>query len=256
MAKYCVYTDESGLTYQEKYMLIWMLFIPMDLHSKLHNDLKNIFAKAKWQERISRNKFIKKLIENNELEKIQKILRNDKNAFEMKFSNVKAVNMDFYENFIDIIFHSWVIYGTFIIDKNIIDKNLSKWDLFVSRYAKWISEKIFASFNKNDEFFIMSDELNTPKWETLFEDKLNNMIANNGIFWITTVSSHASLFSQVCDLLLGCSTSRMREINNLSQQKDKIDFQNYVSKKIGINIDLFQEFHIKNEIDYQVWFAK
>ncbi len=45
--EYLVYTDESGLTPDEKYMLIGALIVPVELHGTIKNELLQVFAKAK-----------------------------------------------------------------------------------------------------------------------------------------------------------------------------------------------------------------
>lgn len=262
MAKYCIYTDESWLTPDETHMMIGMLFVPMEIHAIVHNKLKLIFGKAKGWARKSRNNFLLSLIKKNDLSTIQKLLREDKNAFEMKFSNINNINLQLYKDFIDVVATPWVKFCTFVIDKKNGAWDYSLWQLFVNRYSLGLSTNISRLFNDGDSFFIMCDELSTPKHaEMLFEDELKCRIeyaikqkwAIRDITWITTISSHASLFCQVCDLLLWTVMCRMREKQWLSIKAKKIEFTDHINTLIGEDIDFCSNSTVNTPLYFSIW---
>lgn len=262
--EYLIYTDESGLTPEESHMLIWALFIPTHLHATIKNELNKVFAKAKWQARKSRNNFLWGKIQQNDLSTIQSLLKQDKNAFEMKYSNINKTNYNFYVQFIDILFkYSWVNFCALVIDKQNGAAQYSSWDLFVNRYALLLQTNIIRNFGKNDGFTFICDEVNTPsnaKW--LFEDSLLGKVQHklNTTPWSTdkrvraalTVSSHASLFSQACDLLLWAVTAAMRMQQWLSVKWPKISFSEHIKTSIWWK-NMCQNFTVNKPFYFSVW---
>lgn len=86
-------------------------------------------------------------IQENDLSTIQSLIKQDKNAFEMKYSNINKTNYDFYIQFIDVLFkYPNVAFCTLVINKKNGAEQYSSWDLFVNRYALLLQTNIIRHF--------------------------------------------------------------------------------------------------------------
>ncbi len=158
-----------------------------------------------------------KLISENNIPRLTSLIREDKNAFEMKYTNINQVNYEFYRSFIDIVFKYPVYFCSLVIDKSNGVNAFTSWDLFVNRYALLLEQNISRKFQDSDGFTLICDEVTTPRSSLKqFEDTLIQQIRTRlqkhasltddrnirHIRSAVTVSSQASLLSQVTDLLL------------------------------------------------------
>lgn len=261
--KYFIYTDESWLTSEEQYMLIWALFVPSELHWKIHNKLDNVYWKAKWKARISKLQFLDKLIKEWDYNKLKSILSQDKNAFEMKFWNIQKVNLDSYKDFINEYFKfKWCYFACLVIDKKhwIWD---TPWDLYINRYILLLHTNIKQNFSKDDKFVVMCDWISTPKTsEKYFEDLLYERLMircinsqshkENPIHWVVQLASHSTLLLQAVDLLLWSVMCFMKQKQWLSTKQPKIDFAEHIKESIWWK-DMTQNLTVNKPNYFSVW---
>ncbi len=134
----------------------------------------------------------------------QNKVKSQKNQFEFKFSSITQSNHRYYEKLIDLYFeHKDFEFCCLVLDKEACNINIENyfpngWDAYIA-YSKLLLKK---NIRQNEKICVIADYLQKPKISR--KDYSREIQKLEGIFNACMLESHASLFIQAVDVLLGC----------------------------------------------------
>ncbi|MDP1760301.1 MAG: DUF3800 domain-containing protein [Candidatus Woesebacteria bacterium] len=156
-------------------------------------------------------------------------------CFEFKFSNITGTSYKFYCDLIDLYFRFPSLkFCSLVIDKknpNVkIDEVFSDtWEAYIG-YSKML---IKNNINGNDSICILADFLGKPRASNKYYEPEIRTLAN--VYNASFIESHASLFIQLVDLLIGCVVldfRRSKEGKKVDEFKAKVC--DYLKTKLGV----------------------
>jgi hypothetical protein len=158
-------------------------------------------------------------------------MRDLKKPFEFHFSDINRTDFPYYRELIDLYFkYSGVRFCAFVIDKtdpafhadHFFD---STWDALIS-YSKLVVEK---NIDVDEDLCLIADYITKPNNSTRYYENELKLVRKNGrecVFNACLLESHASLYIQIVDVLLGVV------LYDFKRQRDPDDFGNYYKNKI------------------------
>ena len=155
--------------------------------------------------------------------------------FEFKFSSITKTSYKFYFELIDLYFKFPELYfSALIFDKKYPNFNVNKyfpnlWDAHI----KYSQVLINHSIKINERITIIADYLGKPNSSPhFFETEIRKL---RGVSNVCMIESHASLFIQLVDVLLGCIAFDYRVFREKRRNVDKI--KKVVSEFLKSKID-------------------
>lgn len=190
MANYLGFIDETGVLHKDPAQRFFAIgLLKCEDTSALYEEL-----------RILKNRVESKL----DLERQAKGLSCKHGSFEFKFSSITRTSHEFYYELINLYFKfARLNFCALVIDKNnpyikIEQVFPDTWNAYIS-YSKML---IKNNISNNDRICIIADFLGKPKTSNKYyepEVKTLPMVYN-----ATVLESHASLFIQLVDVMIGC----------------------------------------------------
>lgn len=178
-----------------------------------------------------------------------------KKPFEYKFNTITSETKVYYQNLINLYFRFPENYFcAFIIDKHDPNFNLNRyfkdvWQAYIS-YSKLVVKN---NTKKGELIAVLADYITKPSSSTLFyETELRKFEPK--IFNVTLLESHASLFIQMVDVLLGCVLFDFyKAVNPKRKEKEaKREIVDSVREKLGKE-SLARKFTVEKPNYFNVW---
>lgn len=173
-------------------------------------------------------------------------------SFEFKFNQIKRTNYRYYYDLIDLYFQYPLLFCCLIFDKNNPDFDVGKyfsntWDAYLG-YSCLLVKKNMGFL---DKLCVIADYFGKPKSSSKYFE--NEMRRIRGVYNACMIESHASLYIQITDILIGCiaydfKIARQRTCNN----NYKILVCNFLKKKIN-RTSLVGSFTVNKPNYFSVW---
>jgi len=151
------------------------------------------------------------------------------NGFEFKFKMITKTNYEAYKQIIDIFFDcNEVSFYSLLIDKQKCFKgesghNFETWDLYIELSKKIVSE----AAQGNENVCVIADYLGKPNASDKFYSR--EISKSEKVFNAVMIESHASLFIQLVDVIVGCIVFNIRKCRT----QNKFDeYKNMVSEHL------------------------
>lgn len=134
----------------------------------------------------------------------QNRVKSEKGAFEFKFSSITQSNYRYYNKLIDIYFSFTDLeFCCLVFDKKNDKIQISKyfattWQAYIF-YSKILIEN---NIRQNENICVIADYLQKPRKSKLFYSQEVKKLP--GVYNACMLESHASLFIQIVDVILGC----------------------------------------------------
>ncbi|MBN1823837.1 MAG: DUF3800 domain-containing protein [Endomicrobiales bacterium] len=175
-------------------------------------------------------------------------------CFEFKFSSITTNSFEFYYDLISLYFKfPRLQFSCMVIDKNSPKIEIEKvfpntWDAYIS-YSKLL---IKNNVKKSDQICILADFLGKPKISNkYYEPEIKSL---PGVFNATVLESHASLFIQMVDVLLGCVSLDFRRAREKDQRIDVFKAKVCDFLKLKLEEPLLAKSFTKNKPNYfSIW---
>ncbi len=240
MANYLGFIDETGVLYKDPTQRFFALGLLKCEDTSLLSE----------QLRILKNRAESKL----DLARQNRGMPSKLGSFEFKFTNITKTSVEFYYELIDLYFKFKNLeFCSFVLDKQNPQINVeavfpSTWDAYIS-YSKLLIKK---NIKPEDRICVIADFLGKPKeCSKFYEPEIRTV---DSVFNATMLESHASLFIQLVDALIGCIVLDFRR----TRQKD-LRFDVYKSRvcdflKEKVKCDcLARNFTIHQPNYFSVW---
>jgi len=162
--------------------------------------------------------------------------------FEFKFNHINRTNYKHYRTLIDLYFSfPQAAFCSFVVDKEAPGFQLEKyfrdvWEAYIG-YSRLLVHKNMAS---GDKVCILADYYSKPKASTKFyevelakpDDK-----GNNPVFNVCMLESHASMYVQLVDVLVGCVVYdfRLQATPNVKANEFKKGLVELVRRKLSVD---------------------
>ncbi len=190
MANYFGFIDETGVLHNDPAQRFFAIgLLKCEDVSVLYEELRRI--KSQVESRL-------------DLERKNRGLPAKTSCFEFKFSSITRTSYKFYCELIDLYFKFPSLQlCSFVIDKknpgiNIEEVFPNTWEAYIG-YSKMLVKN---NINGKDSLCILADFLGKPKASNKYYEPEIRTIPN--VYNASVIESHASLFIQLVDLLIGC----------------------------------------------------
>ncbi len=179
--------------------------------------------------------------------------------FEFKFNDINRTNYQYYHDLVDLYFSfPQAAFYAFVIDKQSpkfeMDKFFSDvWNAYIG-YSKLVIEK---NVEEKDKICILADYLSKPKISKKYYEievcKQTNY-GHSPVFNACMLESHASLFIQLVDVLIGSVVFDFRIMSqpNSTPNLYKLNLVELIRNKIGVD-SLTKKITIKEPNCFSVW---
>lgn len=227
---YIGFMDETGILKDENQRFFALGLLKLNDTSVLYSKLWKI-----------RNKAISSLHRQGKSPKL----------FEFKFNKINYSILKYYRELLETYFNfAELNFCCFIIDKqdSQIDMGLyDAWDFYI-RYSITV---IKHNLKDDENMFIIADYLGKPKSSSEYWEYSVKSIPN--VYNAIMIESHASLFIQLVDVLIGCVAYDYK-INRQKHKPNepKLDICNFVKVKLGRK-DLIGGFTVNHPNCFNVW---
>ena len=190
MANYFGFIDETGVLHNDPDQRFFAIgLLKCEDTSALYEEL-----------RMLKNKAESKL----DLERQVKGLQKKTGPFEFKFASITRGSHEFYYELINLYFKfAKLQFCSLVIDKTNPDVKIEEvfpdtWEAYIS-YSKTL---IRNNMQANDRICIIADFLGKPKTSNkYYEPEIKSL---QTVYNATVLESHASLFIQLVDVMIGC----------------------------------------------------
>jgi len=190
MSNYFGFIDETGVLHNDPDQRFFAIgLLKCEDTSVLYEEL-----------RILKNRVESKL----DLERQTKELPAKKGSFEFKFSSITRGSHEFYYDIIGLYFKFTKLqFCSLVIDKanpgvKIEEVFSDTWEAYIG-YSKMLIEN---SMKPNDKICVVADFLGKPKTSNkYYEPEIKTL---STVYNATVLESHAALFIQLVDVLIGC----------------------------------------------------
>ena len=219
MANYFGFIDETGVLYHDKDQRFFAIGL-----------LKCEDTTALYEQiHILKTKVEAKL----DLERKQKGDLSKNNNFEFKFANITKGVGDYYLELVDAYFKfPQMRFSCVVIDKDIVKPNVfpSAWDAYIEYSKKLIA----VSVKEDEQICIVADFMGRPKSSSKFYEPQIRMLPH--VYNATVLESHASLYIQMVDVLVGCVVFDFKRKRQPERKFDivKAGVCDLLKKKLGI----------------------
>ena len=190
-------------------------------------------------------------------DRVVSFLPNLKKPFEFKFNKINKSNYRFYYDLLEIYF-SFPKISTciFVVDKMNTNFDFSKY--FISSWEAYIGySKLLIKNNleaNDDEICIIADFHQKPKSSNKYYETEVRSCNTSQIYNVCMIESHASLYVQMIDVLIGAVNFDFRNKFNKNSQVNKIKkgIVDYLKKKLGVN-SLAQNITVHEPNYFSIW---
>lgn len=174
-----------------------------------------------------------------------------KKPFEFKFTKINKANFNFYLDLLELYFNFPDFrFCCFVLDKEDPKIDIGQYDTW-DYYIKYSITVIKNNVRKNENLFVIADYLGKPNDSLEYWEKSVNTIPN--VYNAIMVESHASLFIQLVDVLIGSVTYGYKiEKQSLEPNKKKLAVYEYVTNKLNRK-SLVGGFTETNPSYFNVW---
>lgn len=240
--KYLGFMDETGVLHQESNQRFFALgLLKIADTSTLSDALQRL--KNRSQDMLRK-------------EAIQKGYTPSSNQFEFKFNSITKSSYKMYYELIDLFFSfSNLSFSCLIFDKmnnhiNIPAYFNNIWDAYIA-YSKLLI-KNNVNITNGESICIIADYLGKPKESPLFFEKEVGEL--EGVYNVCMLESHAALFIQLVDVLIGCIAFDYKIFRGQTKQIDeyKMNVCLFLKKKLDKN-SLEGNFTIQDPCYFNVW---
>jgi hypothetical protein len=240
MANYFGFIDETGVLSpqaQQRFFALGMLKI--ENTATLYEQL--VVLKEKAQSKTVQDK-------------ISQGAPKPRQIFEFKFASITTTSHTFYYDLIDLFFKfKEISFCCLVFDKLNPDFDMSKyfpsiWEAYIS-YAKLLVKK---NIDSNEQLCVIADYLGRPKSSTKYFEKELTLLPN--IYNVCMIESHASLYIQLVDVLIGCIVYDFKINRGVLTQIDKFKKKVCDFLKAKLNRDcLAENFTARSPNYFSVW---
>ena len=239
MANYFGFIDETGVLHNDPGQRFFAIgLLKCEDTSALYEELRRI--KSQVESRL-------------DLERRNKGLPAKGTCFEFKFSSITGTSYKFYRELIDLYFKFPSLeFCSLVIDKKNPDVKIEEvfpdtWEAYIS-YSKML---IKNNMNSKDSICVLADFLGKPKTSNKYYEPEIRILSS--VYNASVIESHASLFIQLVDILIGCIVldfRRSREGKKVDEFKAKVcDFL-----KVKLGAQALAKNFTKNAPNYfSVW---
>jgi Protein of unknown function (DUF3800) len=177
------------------------------------------------------------LLKSNVVSGLPKLQR----PFEFKFNEINRTNFGFYAQLVELYFaFPAAAFTAFVIDKQSPKFRMEKfygdvWEAYIG-YSRLVIHK---NVGPKDRIFVMADQQTKPKASTkYYEVEVAKAKAGqrNPVYNACMMESHASLFIQLVDVLVGCVVFDFRRTHNPDAVTNqyKRDLVELLKKRLGV----------------------
>lgn len=189
-------------------------------------------------------------------DRVVSFLPNLKKPFEFKFNKINKSNYRFYYDLLEIYFSfPKNITCIFVVDKMNINFDypkyfISSWEAYIG-YSKLL---IKNNIGADDEICIIADFHQKPKSSNKYYETEVKGCNMSQIYNVCMIESHASLYVQMIDVLIGAVNFDCKNKFNKNIQTNKIKkgIVDYLKKKLGVT-SLAQNITIHKPNYFSVW---
>lgn len=175
-----------------------------------------------------------------DLERKQKGIGNKAKSFEFKFANITKGTGNSYLELIDTFlkFQEMKL-SCFVIDKDNVPVDIfqNSWEAYIEYSKRLIALNVVGG----EKICIIADYMGRPKLSEKFYEPEMRMLPQ--VYNATVLESHASLYIQLVDVLLGCVVFDFKRQRQPERRFDAVKSSvcNHLMKKIGME-DLARDF--------------
>jgi len=222
MANYFGFIDETGVLHNDPDQRFFAIgLLKCEDTSALYEEL-----------RVLKNRVESKL----DLERQAKGLPVKKGCFEFKFSSITRGSHEFYYDLIGLYFKFTKLqFCSLVIDKanpgvKIEEVFPDTWEAYIS-YSKML---INNNMKPVDKICVVADFLGKPKTSNKYYEPEMKALAT--VYNVTVLESHASLFIQLVDVLIGCIVLDFKRGRQPERKADifKGKVCNFLKEKLGV----------------------
>ncbi len=224
--KYFVFVDETGNNNQEDLFILGCVFVPVDRIGEYYEQLNKIFSKIKTKVKDKELELEKNLSEKD----LVSFYRGRRRAYEVKFKHINQTVAEAYTWLVSQYFKfSDIRFCCLVIDKKKYPPPKSQ--TFCDVYTNDLALLLKHNIKEGEEVVILPDNIEISG-DKHFEDIINKKLLAEGknIFGTHRLESHANLFVQMTDLLIGAVAYDYHNKSNLS--KDLV--VNKIKQKTGL----------------------
>ena len=160
--------------------------------------------------------------------------------FEFKFNEINRTNFGYYADLLELYFaFPDAAFTAFVIDKHSPKFQMEKfygdvWEAYIG-YSRLVIHK---NVGPGDRIFIMADQVTKPKAATKYyeiEVAKGRPRLRNPVYNVCMLESHASIFIQLVDVLVGCVVFDFRRKHRpeAATNQYKRDLVELLRKKLG-----------------------
>jgi len=169
-----------------------------------------------------------------DLERKQKGGVGKANFFEFKFASITKGSSHSYLDIIDDFFKfPQMQFSCIVIDKNVVSPNAfsSTWDAYIEYSKKLIA----INMKVNEKICIIADFTGKPKSSNKFYESQIRLLPN--VYNATVLESHASLYIQMVDILVGSVVYDFKRERQPERKFDvvKLGVSDFLRKKMGVS---------------------
>lgn len=182
-----------------------------------------------------------------------------RDRFEFKFNEVNRTNYGFYRDLLDIYFSfPDAAFTAFVIDKQSPQFQMEKfygdvWEAYIG-YSRLVVHK---NIGPKDRIFVMADQITKPRASTKYyeiEVARGKSRGRNPVYNACLLESHASIFIQLVDVLIGCVVFdfRMKSRPDAAANQCKRDLVELMRKKLNVD-SLADKLNKKGPNRFTIW---
>lgn len=154
--------------------------------------------------------------------------------FEFKFADITRGMEEYYLELVDTYFRfPQITFSCVVIDKNIVKPDVfpSSWDAYIE-YSKRL---IAGSMKGNERICVIADFMGRPKLSNKFYEPQIRMLPC--VYNATVLESHASLYIQLVDVLIGSVVFDFKRQRQPERKFDTVKSKvcDLLKKKLGLN---------------------
>jgi len=240
MTNYFGFIDETGVLHNDHDQRFFAIgLLKCEDTSALYEQL-----------RILKNKVESKL----DLERRSKGLSPKHGAFEFKFSSITKSSHEFYYDLINLYLKfSQLQFCSLVIDKNNPTVTINEifpdtWTAYIG-YSKML---IKNNVSEKDRICIIADFLGKPKTSNKYYEP--EIKALPSVYNATVLESHASLFIQVVDVIIGCIVLDFKRKRQPEKRFDhfKSKVCDFLKEKLGVE-SFARNFTLHKPNYFSVW---
>lgn len=240
MANYFGFIDETGVLHNDSDQRFFAIGL-----------LKCEDTSALYEEmRILKNRTESKL----DLDRQKRNAPKKKEYFEFKFNSINNASHEFYYDLISLFFKFPNLrFCCLVLDKGNPDLNIEEvfpdtWEAYIG-YSKTL---IRNNIQAGDKICVVADFLGKPKSSNKYYEP--EIKALDHVYNATVLESHASLFIQMVDVMIGCIVYDFKRSRESDEKRNRVKSKVTDFLKSKLQIDSLAANFTKHEPNYfSVW---